>query len=196
MLTRIWAPAGAMLLPDQTDAAGVTRHLAVGAGKDTNIYIVDRDNMGKFNASSNNAVYQEVPQALSSGVFSSPAFFNNTVYYAAIGDHLKAFPVTKALLATTAASETATTFGYPGATPSISSNGAGSGIVWAIENQSGAGVLHAYDPTNLPVELYDSNQAANNRDHFADNKYVVPMIANGKVFVGTTNSVAVFGLLP
>jgi hypothetical protein len=186
---------GAMLLPDQTDAKGNTRHLAVGAGKDTNIYIVDRDNMGKFNASSNTAIYQELPDALSGGAWSMAALFNNTVYYAGNGDHLKAFPITSALLATTPASESATSFAYPGATPSVSSNGAQNGIVWAIETQSGAGVLHAYDTTNLPSELYDSNQAPNSRDHFSYNKFVPPMIANGKVFVGTTNSVAVFGLL-
>jgi hypothetical protein len=187
---------GAMLLPDQTDAGGVTRHLAVGAGKDTNIYVVNRDNMGKFNASSNNAVYQEIPNALSGGAFSMAALFNNTVYYAGVGDHLKAFPITNALLATSPASQSANTFAYPGSTPSVSSNGSQSGIVWAIENQNGAGVLHAYDPTNIPTELYDSNQAANGRDNFSDNKFVTPTIANGKVFVGTQNSVAVFGLLP
>jgi hypothetical protein len=68
--------------------------------------------------------------------------------------------------------------------------------VWAVENQNGAGVLHAYDPTNIPTELYDSNQAASGRDNFSDNKFVTPVIANGKVFVGTQTSVAVFGLLP
>jgi hypothetical protein len=187
---------GAMLLPDQTDATGVTRHLAVGAGKDTNIYVVNRDNMGKFNASSNNAIYQEIPGALSGGAFSMAALFNNTIYYAGVGDHLKAFPITNALLATTPAAESANTFAYPGATPSVSSNGSQNGIVWAIENQNGAGVLHAYDPTNLPTELYDSNQAASGRDNFSDNKFVTPMIANGKVYVGTQTSVAVFGLLP
>jgi hypothetical protein len=109
---------------------------------------------------------------------------------------LKAFPVTQARLATTSAAQSTNTFSFPGATPSISSNGTQTGIVWAIENQNGAGVLHAYDPTNLASELYDSNQAAGNRDHFSNNKYVPPTIANGKVFVGTTNSVAVFGLLP
>ena len=187
---------GAMLLPDQTDANGVVRHLAVGAGKDTNIYVVNRDNMGKFNASSNNAIYQEIPAALSGGAWSMAALFNNTVYYAGVGDHLKAFPITSALLATTPAAESANTFAYPGATPSVSSNGSQNGIVWAIENQNGAGVLHAYDPTNIPTELYDSNQAANGRDNFSDNKFVTPMIANGKVYVGTQTSVAVFGLLP
>jgi hypothetical protein len=187
---------GAMLLPDQTDASGKTRHLAVGAGKDTNIYVVDRDNMGKFSASSNNAVYQELPDALSGGAWSMASLFSNTVFYAGQGDHLKAFPISNALLATTPASESANTFAYPGATPSVSSNGSQNGIVWAIENQNGAGVLHAYNTTNLATELYDSNQAANGRDHFSDNKFVPPMIANGKVYVGTTNSVAVFGLLP
>ena len=187
---------GAMLLPDLVDAGGTTRHLAVGAGKDTIIYVVDRDNMGKFSPSSNSAVYQEVPNALGGGVFSVPAFFNNTVYYAAINDHLRAFPVNQARLATASAAQSANTFAFPGATPSVSSNGTQNGILWAIENQSGAGVLHAYDPTNLGTELYDSNQAPNGRDHFTDNKYVPPTIANGKVFVGTTNSVAVFGLLP
>jgi hypothetical protein len=187
---------GAMLLPDLVDAKGATRHLAVGAGKDTNIYVVDRDSMGKFNVSSNNAIYQEIPNGLSGGAFSMAALLNNTVYYAAVGDHLKAFPITNALLATTPAGESANTFGYPGATPAVSSNGSQNGIIWAVENQGGAAVLHAYNPTNIATELYDSNQAPNSRDHFSDNKFIVPMIANGKVYVGTTNSVAVFGLLP
>jgi len=187
---------GAMLLPDLTDANGVTRHLAVGAGKDTNIYLIDRDNMGKFNPSTNNAVHQELPGALSGGAWSMPTFFNDTVYYAGQGDHLKAFPIANALLATSPAAESANSFAYPGSTPSVSSNGSQNGIIWAVENQSGAGVLHAYNPANLGTELYDSNQAADGRDHFTDNKFVTPMIANGKVYVGTTNSVAVFGLLP
>jgi hypothetical protein len=186
---------GVVLLPDMADAGGVTRSLAVGAGKDRNIYMVDRTNMGKYNGRTN-TMYQEVSNALSGGVFSAPAFFNNTVYYAASGDHLKAFPVAQALLATTAAAQSANTFSFPGATPSISSNGMQNGIVWAIENQSGAGVLHAYDAANLGSELYNSNQASGIRDHFTYSKFMAPMIANGKVFVGTTNSVAVFGLFP
>jgi hypothetical protein len=186
---------GTLLLPDETDANGTVHHLAVGAGKDTNIYVVDRDNMGKFNPSSNNKIYQELPNALAAGAWSMPAFFNNTVYYAGQGDHLKAFPITNAMLATTPASQSANSFAYPGATPSVSSNGAQNGIVWAIETQGGAGILHAYDVTNIPNELYDSNQAPNNRDNFSFNHFVPPMIANGKVYVGTPNSVAVFGLL-
>jgi Immunoglobulin domain/Immunoglobulin I-set domain len=187
---------GEMLLPDVQDTQSNTWHLAVGAGKDGHIYVVNRDLMGKFNTSNDSAIYQEIDSnGLSGGVWSVPAYFNNVVYYGAVGDHLRAFSIANAKLATPASSLTAESFGYPGTTPSISANGNSAGIVWAVEN-NGGGVLHAYDATNLGTELYNSNQAANSRDHFADNKFITPMIANGKVYVGTPNSVAVFGLLP
>ncbi|HXM20149.1 MAG TPA: hypothetical protein VN948_02655 [Terriglobales bacterium] len=185
---------GALVLPDLTDGSGQTRHLAVGAGKDSNIYVVDRDAMGKFNARKNN-IYQEVQSALSGPVFSMPAYFNNTVYYGAVGDSIKAFAISNAQIASAPASQTGNAFGYPGATPSISANGASNAILWAAEN-GGAAVLHAYDATNLSHALYNSNQAAGGRDRFGTgNKFVTPMITNGKVYVGTTNGVGVFGLL-
>jgi Immunoglobulin domain/Immunoglobulin I-set domain/PQQ-like domain len=187
---------GEMLLPDLQDTQANTWHLAVGAGKDGHIYVVNRDLMGKFNTSNDSAIYQEIDaNGLGGGVWSMPAYFNNVVYYGAVSDHLRAFSIANAKLTTPASSMTAGTFGYPGTTPSISANGTSAGIVWAVEN-NGGGILHAYDATNLGTELYNSNQAANSRDHFADNKFITPMIANGKVYVGTPNSVAVFGLLP
>jgi hypothetical protein len=185
---------GPLLLPDLVDANGTTRHLAVGSGKDANIYVVDRDNMGKFNGSQDN-IYQQVNGQLGGGVFAKPSYFNNTVYYGAVGDNLKAFPITNAKLAATPSSQSSASFAYPGATPSISANGTTNGIVWAVENSSN-GILHAFDATNLTKELYNSSQAANNRDQFADNKFITPMVANGKVYIGTPNSVVVFGLLP
>jgi hypothetical protein len=184
---------GGILLLDVTDSGGNTRHLSVGAGKDSIIYVVDRDSMGKFNPNTDQ-IYQEISGQLGGGVFSMPAFFNNTVYYGAVGDALKAFPVTSAKLASTPSSQSTHHFGYPGTTPSVSANGAANGIVWAIEN-SGA-ILFAYDAANLTRELYDSTQAANNRDHFSGNKFITPVVVNGKVYVGTPTSVAVFGLLP
>jgi hypothetical protein len=184
---------GPLLLPDLVDTNGTTRHLAVGSGKDAIIYVVDRDNMGKFNSTTDN-IYQQINGQIG-GVWSKPSYFNNTVYYGAVGDHLKAFPITSAKLATAPTTQSATSFAYPGTTPSISANGTSNAIVWAVENGS-TGVLHAYNATNLTTELYNSNQAASNRDQFSDNKYVTPMVANGKVYVGTPNSVVVFGLLP
>ena len=184
---------GALVLPDVTDSTGTVHHLAVGAGKDTNLYIVNRDSMGKYNAQNNNALYQEIIGPVNA-VFSMPAYFNGTVYYGSSNDNLKAFPIANAKLAATPSVESTNQFTYPGTTPAISANGTTNGIVWAVENSSPA-ILHAYNTTTLQ-ELYNSNQAAAGRDNFGNgNKFITPVVANGKVFVGTPSGVAVFGLL-
>jgi hypothetical protein len=186
---------GAMVLPDLMDALGRARHLAVGAGKDGELYLVDRDNMGKFNANNNDALYQGLPGALAGPEFSMPAYFNNKIYYGAANDSIRAFALAAAKLLATPASQTSHVFPYPGATPSISASGTSNGIVWVSENTNPA-VLHAYDAEDLTHELYNSSQASGGRDQFGTgNKYITPTIANSKVYVGTTNGVGVFGLL-
>jgi hypothetical protein len=184
---------GPLLLPDITDATGKTRHLAVGSGKDAIIYVLDRDNMGKFSATQN-SIYQQISGQLAGGEYAKPSYFNGTVYYGAESDAVKAFPIAGGKLATSPSSQTAAQFPYPGATPAISANGTNNGILWAVENGSPA-VLHAYDAKNLATEFYNSSQAAGGRDQFSGNKFITAVIANGKVFMGTPNSVAVFGLL-
>jgi hypothetical protein len=188
---------GAMVVPNIKDSTGVEHTLVVGAGKDQNIYLANRAKMGKFNPSNNSNIYQELTGVLSGQVFSSPAFTNNRIYYGAVGDAIKAFAFnSNAMLNAIPASSTSTTFPYPGATPSISGFTAKNLILWASSNTSPA-VLYAYSANNLSVELYNSNQASGGRDNFGNgNKYITPMIANGKVYVGTTNGVGVFGLLP
>jgi len=188
---------GAILLPDLVDSGGVTRHLAVGAGKDGYVYVVNRDSMGKFNASGDTAIYQKLNDPNGNGggstvvgsVFSMPAYFNNSVYYGGSGDTLKAFTISNAKLSTSAAFRSANTIGYPGCTPSISANGTSNGIVWCIKAGS-SGVLSAYDASNL-TRLYNSPSFADS----SDVKFVTPMIANGKVYVGVQGGVVVFGLL-
>jgi hypothetical protein len=168
--------------------------LAVGAGKDQHIYLVDRDNMGKFSPTANN-IYQDLSGVLAGQVFSKPAYFNGRLYYGSLGDSIKMFQFSNAIIMSSPVAATANSFPYPGTTPSISANGTGSGIVWAAENTSTA-VLHAYNADTLS-ELYNSNTASNSRDHFgAGNKFIVPLIANGKVYVGTTTGVGAFGLFP
>ena len=185
---------GPMVLPDQSYGTANTLSLAVGAGKDGNLYVVNRNNTGKFSPSSNN-VYQELAGAVPNGVFGVPAYFNNTVYYCDINGTLKSFSISNGKLSTTPV-QTSASFTYPGVLPSVSANGTTDGIVWAIEN-TGTAVLHAFAANDLTKELYNSNQAASGRDHFGSgNKFITPMIADGKVFAATTNSVAVFGLLP
>ncbi|MFZ1168893.1 MAG: PQQ-binding-like beta-propeller repeat protein [Candidatus Sulfotelmatobacter sp.] len=185
---------GAILLAPMKDASGNTWDLAAGAGKDGNLYLVNRNSMGKFNSGSNK-IYQELSGALPGGIWSSPAFSGSKLYFGPVGQPILAFQFKNAKLLTTPVAKTSNAFAYPGATPSISSNNGANAIVWAAENTNPA-VLHAYNATNLQ-ELYNTNQAADSRDHFgAGNKFITPMIANGKVYVGTTNGVGVFGLLP
>jgi hypothetical protein len=185
---------GAMLLPPLMDTQGNMRQFAVAAGKDKHIYVVDQTSVGHFSSSANN-VYQDMANVLGGGVWSSPAWFNGTLYYGDVGGTLKAFKFANGAFPAAPTSQTVNKFSYPGTTPSISANGGSNGIVWATEHGNTA-VLHAYDANDLSKELYNSNQAPNNLDHFGSgNKFIVTTIVNGRVYVGTTNSVAVFGLL-
>lgn len=186
---------GTLLLPPQKDSNQHTHLLAVGAGKDGNIYIVDRTNMGKFNPNNDNAIYQELDGAVSGGLWSMPAYFNQSVYFGPVSNRLLQFKLSNAKMVSSPASKSSFPFGYPGTTPSISANGTSNGIVWAIEH-SNPDVLHALAAADLSKELYNTNQAPNSRDHFGTaSHFGTPMIVNGKVFVGTTNGLAVFGQL-
>ena len=197
------ASAGGMLLPPLKDSSGASRNLAVAAGKDGNLYVMDTSNLGKYH-SPTDTLYQELDGVLSGGMWSSPAWFNGTLYYGPQGNVLKAFAFANGLFGMNPSSQTSAAFEYPGTTPSISANGASNGIVWAYENSSPA-ILHAYDASNLGNELYNSNQASNGRDHFgAGNKFIVPTVVNGKVYAAANKScsgnscvgeVGVFGLL-
>ena len=114
--------------------------------------------MGKFNPNANTN-FQTLKTAVAGGVFSSPAWFNGTLYYGAVGDVLRAFPLADGSFSLNPSSRSTHSFASPGATPSISANGTKNAILWAAENTNPA-VLHAYDATNLATELYNSNQAA------------------------------------
>jgi hypothetical protein len=184
---------GVVLLPPLNDAQSNPHNLAVAGGKDAKIYVVDTNNMGKFNPNQNN-VYEEFP-AVVGPLYSTPAWFNGKLYSGRVGDRLKAYSFTNGTFGMDPTSQTPTTFPYPGTTPSISANGTSNGIVWAVENNDIA-ALHAFDASDLSNELYNSDTAPNGRDQFgAGNKFIVPTIAHGKVYVGTTNGIGVFGLL-
>ena len=186
---------GAILLPDLSDSGGTTHQLAVGAGKDGYVYVVNRNAMGKFSSGGDSAIYQKLGDPNGNGtgsavvgaVYSMPAYFNNAVYYGGSNDTLKAFTITNAKLSASAAFTSSNSFGFPGCTPSISANGATNGIVWCIS--AGGGTLSAYDATNL-AQLYSSPSFPDP----SDVKFVTPLIANGKVYVGVEDGVVVFGL--
>jgi len=173
-------------------------HLVVGAGKDGNIYVANRDNMGKWNPNNNNNLYQQVTGVLPNCEFSMPAYFHSTVYFGGVSDHIKAFPIVNGRLANSPSSQTSQTFNYPGVTPSVSANLLSqNGILWALQYRGtfGSAVLHAYNALDLSQELYNSDQQGT-RDQFGPGiKFTALTIANGRVYVPTATGVAVFGLL-
>ena len=200
---------GTLLLPDQS---GSHPHLAISAGKNGTIYLVDRDNMGKYKANNNSQIVQSLVNVFPNGTFTTgnfkaPVYFNGSLYFSADGDNIKNYTITNGLLSTSPTSRTGLVPGYPGATLSVSANGSTNGILWAVQRidydplggggPRAPGVLHAYDATNLGHELYNSNQAAGSRDalDYAA-KWSAPLVANGKVFVATNARLTVFSLLP
>jgi hypothetical protein len=187
--------SGPMLLPDQP---GDHPHIMVAAGKEGKLYVLDRDNLGQYH-NGFDQVIQVLPGVIH-GAYDTPAYFDSGtpdgrwVYYGAQSDNLKAFQVSNGMLSTSPTSKTTLAFGYPGVTPSISADGTNNGIVWVIEKASTA-ILRAYDALDLGKELYDSNQAGDRDKLGGGIKFQVPTIADGKVFVGTDDSVTIFGLL-
>jgi hypothetical protein len=210
--------SGPVLLPTQT-TKGLPANLLVQIGKQALVYLMNRDSMGGYNASSNRVVQSFTTP---SGVFGSPAFWHNNLYIGGPRDGLRqyVFDPAKGQFNTPAASVSSQVFSWPGTTPSISSNGATNGIVWTLDESlfgysthnapgidcsvvpvpagcAGPAILHAYDATNLTIEYWNSTMAANNRDQAANAvKFVPPTIANGKVYVATRAGIIVYGLLP
>jgi hypothetical protein len=209
---------GAAILVDQPSGSP-HQHLVIGGGKEGNLFLLDRDNLGGYGASASPADSNAVQKfSIGNPIFSTAAFWNNALYIAGIFGPVKSFSfnTTTGLFNTAATSQSpGSNYGFPGATPSISATGSSSnGIVWALYNgqyctqQSsacGPTVLHAYDATNLATELWNSGSTAGNAV-----KFTVPTIANGKVYVGTRGNntggaasststpgeLDVFGLLP
>jgi hypothetical protein len=190
---------GVVLLPDQP---GPNPHQLVTAGKEGKIYLINRDNLGQFHNGFDSVVRETPANQIGTvdpnepgwlGSFDSPAFFNNTIYYAGVGDTLKAFSLLNTQSLGTPVSQSGNVFPYPGATPSISANGNFNGIVWGIEKGNNNAVLHAYAASNLAHELYNS-QMAGSRDQLDKGvTFSVPTVADAKVFVGTQRALTVFG---
>jgi hypothetical protein len=206
------------------DGTGGGNYL-VGGSKAGIIYVVNRENMGKYNTTTD-GVQQEWTTNPSSHSFSTPAFWNNSLYYfgvnfgGTLAGQMYTFNTSGGTFNTAAASATPTGFGFAGATPSISGSSAtANGIVWAIDTgqygtsdtktvAAGPAILHAYDATNLGSELWNSSQNASRDQAGNAVKFTVPTVANGKVYVGTRGSdntvgggstfgeIDVYGLLP
>jgi hypothetical protein len=194
-----------VLLPNQS---GPFPHMMISGDKNGTLYLLNRDNMGRYNSSADQ-ILSEIPNAVgvrvtgnpdcSSNVqndcnYSSGAYWNGNVYFSGVNDSVKAFTIANGTI-TGPTSRGSKIFGFPGASPSVSANGTSNGIVWVVEPIQA--VLHAYDATNLANELYNSTQAAGGRDALVSNvKFAPPTVVNGKVFIGTQTQLVVYGLLP
>lgn len=189
---------GLLLLPDQS---GAHPHLLVAAGKEGRIYLVDRDNMGKFQSGDDSQIVQSIPNAVGgSGErnFYPPVFWNGNVYFSGANDVIKAFSLQNGLLSTSPVMQSSTTFSFPGSGMIVSSNGSSGAILWSLEwhASSHAGTLHAYDPGNLSHEFWNSDQSGSRDSLGTTTRLNVPLVINGKVYVSGISSVTVFGLLP
>ncbi len=193
--------AGPVLLVDQT--VGPYPHLIISAGKGGTIYLINRDNMGQYNPLNDNQIVQSLPSILPNGAvdngnFSSPVYFNGFVYFGAVSDSIKAFQLINGLLSTSLVSQSVESYGNRGGAFAVSANNSSNGILWAIQDNGSTtpGVLRAYDATNLATELYNSNQSGSRDTLDFAAKFNIPLIANGKVFVASSSSLTVFGMLP
>jgi len=186
---------GPLLLPDQTSSHP---HLMLSGGKQGTLYLVDRDNMGHFNATDDSQIVQSLVSA-TGPIFSAPAYWDNKVYIGGLKDTIKLFSLTNGLLSTAFVTQSATTFGFPGALLAVSANGSQNGILWALENAAYRvqlpAVLHAYDANDVSHELYNSTQAGPRDTLGVGVGFAVPTVANGKVYVGTQGELDVFGLI-
>ncbi len=187
---------GVVLLPNQS---GPYPHLLMQVGKEGTIDLINRDNMGHWHSGNDDQIVQTLPYVIG-GVWGGPAFWNNNAYFGGSYTALEAFtfnPQTEQL-STAATSKSQQQYGYPASTPSVSANGTTNGIVWTIEadNYPSTAVLHAYNATNLATELYNSQQNPSRDQAPLAVKFTVPTVADGHVFVGGQNQVAVYGLLP
>ncbi len=188
--------AADLVLPDSVGSAAHP-HLLIGSGKEGIIYLIDRENMGKYG--SDDAVVQKVGGQLS-GSLDTAAYFQNQIYYVeGYGGTAKTFSIASASMSNSPTSRSGDTFAFAGSTPSISANGTQDGIVWDVDR--GTNQLRAYSSDSYATELYNSAQAAGNRDALgAAVKFQVPSVANGHVYVASgtgapNNFINVYGLI-
>ena len=211
------ASSGVTVLPD---GVGPTDHpnVFIGSDKQAHLWLMDRDLMSRFSPTSDNTVqFLMLPGADSCSpsahcVCSTPAYYNGTVYIGMTANPVIALPLTNGLFSASggvaiASSASTEVYQYPGPTPTISASPAGNGIVWVLDaaanNTSsdgpyaapGPAVLRAYNASNLATTLYSSSALAGDVSGNAV-KFMTPVVANGKVYVGGDHALTVYGLLP
>ncbi|MDP9172576.1 MAG: RICIN domain-containing protein [Planctomycetota bacterium] len=172
-----------LLLPDSVGSVAHPHLLFVG-GKEGRDYLLDRDNLGHFNAGGDQVVQASTGLG---GIYAVPSYFNGKIYVSPTSHAAETLNVANGAFSTPPSSTSATSFGFPGSSPSISANGTTNGIVWDIDTTTNQ--LRAYSADSYGTLLFTGSVGS-------ANKFNPPTIADGEVFVGTKNSLAIFGLTP
>lgn len=199
--------SGPILLPDQ---AGAHPHLIVSGSKEGRVYLLNRDNLGHFNAAGDTQIPQSIlinPMPCGQTdvnstyrIYGTAAYWNGFVYIGSVFSNLRAFQLTNGQLTQTSVSPTVFQGNGQqgrGPIPVVSANGTTQAIVWTLEYITGNhATLHAYDATNLATELYNTQQNAA-RDGLARGAvFAVPTVVDGRVYVMGVDQLNVYGLLP
>ena len=155
------------------------------SGKSGWVYQLNSSNLSQYNP-------QQDQSILSAHVvgefFSSPTVWNNTAYFSAMNDHVKAFPLINGVMSKTPSSESPEIFPFPGGVPTISSNGNVAGVLWIMEQRKSDFVLRAYNAANLTSELYSDVVGP------VGSEFKALMVANSRVYVPGPWGLAVYGL--
>jgi Legume lectin domain/Chitobiase/beta-hexosaminidase C-terminal domain len=188
--------SGGILMPP--DQPGSVPHILIQVGKEGRILVLNRDDLGGYapGGTNNPNALQDIPGQIE-GEWGTPAYWNGNVYFWGINDYGKLFHLDSGLLTATSSSVTQIRAGFPAPTFVVSSNGTSNGIAWATRSDTyssnGSEVLYAFDATDLSKVLYESNLSARD-DAGPANKFVVPVVTNGKVYLGAAYQVNVYGL--
>jgi hypothetical protein len=185
--------SGPTLLPDQP---GPHRHLLLQPTKDSTIYVIDRDNMGKYHRDRDDLI--QIIHLPGAGV-GAMAYWNGHAFFAADDDYLRSYAIKNGQLIPGVASTNK--FETSGVTPSISADGSKNAIVWALSTKTWNGsdnraaVLYAFDATKLGRPVYTSEQNSQ-RDRAAHaTRFAIPVVVNGRVYFAARGEVEVYGLL-
>jgi hypothetical protein len=196
---------GILMVPDNS---GPNPHMLIQAGKEGRILVLNRDNLGGYVAGANTNALQEIPPQItpgdgglipqSKGFWSTPAYWNGNVYLWAENNVPMLFKLNDGVLGSEPVSMSSITSAFPDPSFSISSNGTENGIAWAVRsdqfNTHGPAVLYAWDANDLTSTIYESDTNAKRDAAGAANKFSIPVVTNGKVYVAANGEVDVYGL--
>jgi hypothetical protein len=159
------------------------------------IYVIDRDRMGGFH-SEGDAVLDRL--RIAGGGYGAMAYWNGHLFFACSDDFLRDYVLTNGRLILNRYSQMR--FENPGATPSISADNKKNGIVWAVSTKTGNGedrsaILYAFAAKDVHKPIYSSEQNPSRDRAGLATRFVIPVVVNGRVYLGARDEVEMYGLI-